>query len=137
MGSWNASAFGNDAAADWLAELMESNGWSMVDEAVSAVLGAGDEAIDEQSGAEAVAAAEVVAWVLGQPGADDDDSEGLEDWIGEQEFEPDAARARKAKRAVDRVFNEPSELREIWEDSGEFDDWRKALTDLKDRLGSA
>ena len=39
-----------------------------------------------------------------------------------------------AVRVVDRVFNEPSELLDTWKDSEDFADWRKALTDLKERL---
>jgi len=134
MGSWSTSASGNDAALDWLAELVESRGWAMVDEALSAVLGVGDDYLDEQTCQEAIAACEVVAWVLGQPGETDEDTDDLEEWIADQEMEPDTNRAKKAKRVLDRVFNEPSELREVWEESDDFEEWKKDLADLKDRL---
>ncbi|GAA5484034.1 DUF4259 domain-containing protein [Haloferula sargassicola] len=137
MGSWDTTAFANDTAADWLAELVESNGWEMIDEAFSSILAAGDDFIEAQQGEEGIAAAEVVAWINGQPGSTAEDTDALEQWIDEQEFESDTSRAKRARKVVDRIFNEPSELRDQWEDEGEFEEWRKELTSLKDRLAGS
>jgi len=134
MDAWEPGAFGNDSAREWLAELVESEGWGMIDEALGAVLAAGDETIELATAEEAVAAAEVVAWIEDHPGRDE--PEGLVDWIEEQEFEDAEGRLPRARRAVDRVFNEPCELLEQWRESGEFDAWRRRLAELKERLGT-
>ena len=137
MGSWDTTAFANDTAADWLAELVDSAGWEMIDEALSAVLATGDDFLEAQPGEEGLAAAEVVAWINGQPGNSAEDTDALEEWIDEQEFEADSSRARRARKVVDRIFNAPSELLEQWEEEGEFEEWRKELASLKDRLAGA
>ncbi|MEM9238192.1 MAG: DUF4259 domain-containing protein [Verrucomicrobiota bacterium] len=134
MDAWEAHAFGNDSANDWLAEVVESSDLSMIQEAFDSVLGAGDEMVDMQAGEEAVAAAEVVAWLSGHPGKNGDHADLIEGWLEDNELEFSDALAKKSKRVVDRVFNHPSELREAWEASDDFDDWKKELADLKDRL---
>ncbi len=134
MDAWDSSAFGNDSANDWLAELLETSDIGMVVAAFDTVLGTGDEVVDLQDGEEAVAAAEVVACMAGKPGKVGDVVERVESWMDEYELEIDGALASKARRAVDRVYNEPSELREGWEEDGGVDEWRNALADLKDRL---
>lgn len=134
MGSWDTTPFANDSAGDWLAELVEGGTIAMVDEAIDAVLGSGDEVIELTVGEEGIAAAEVTAWLYGRPGKSAEDTDALEGWVDEQEIDEEEDRLGRARKAVDRVFNEPSELLESWQESGEFEEWRKSLTDLKDRL---
>lgn len=134
MDAWEPGAFGNDTACDWLAELVETSDLAMIKDAFDTVLGAGDESVEMQAGEEAIAAADVVAWIYGRAGTADDSGDRIEEWINEYELEVSEALVKKARRVVDRVFNSPSELREAWEESDEFDSWREALTGLKDRL---
>lgn len=134
MDAWDTTPFANDSASEWLAELVESGTVAMVDEAMDAVLGCGDEVIEESTGEEGIAAAEVVAWLYGRPGKSAEDTDDLQDWVDDQELDDDDGRLKRARRTVDRVFNEPSELRDAWDESGDFEEWRKSLTDLKDRL---
>jgi Domain of unknown function (DUF4259) len=61
MGAWAASAFGNDTAMDWVAEL-ERSGAHAVTAALAAAVEA-DEYLEAPEAEEAVAAAEVVATV--------------------------------------------------------------------------
>jgi hypothetical protein len=133
MGAWDTTSFANDSASDWLAELVESGSIDMVDEAIDAVLGGEDE-LEASVAEEGIAAAEVTAWLYGRPSKGADDAEGLDNWIDDQELDDDDGRLRRARKVVDRVFNRPSELRETWEEAGEIEDWRKSLTELKDRL---
>lgn len=134
MDAWEPGSFGNDTASDWLGELLETPDLSMIGDAFDAVLSAGDETLESQSGEEGIAAADVVAWIYGRGGASDDTSDRIEDWINEHELEVSEALVKKARRVVDRVFNPPSELREAWEESDDFEEWRKALAALKERL---
>ncbi|MGE9271593.1 MAG: DUF4259 domain-containing protein [Verrucomicrobiales bacterium] len=134
MGAWDTTSFGNDTACDWLAELKESEGSIMIEEALDAVLAAGDEMIEASTAEEGIAAAEVVAWVNGQARPGDEAGDDLQDWIDDQDIEVDGSLQSLSLRVVDRVFNDPSELKEIWEESEDFAEWRKALADLKERL---
>lgn len=134
MDAWDTTAFANDSASDWLSELVESGSIEMVDEAIDAVLGGGGDGLEASVAEEGVAAAEVTAWLYGRPGKSAEDTDALETWIDEQELDEDEGRLKRARKLVDRVFNDPCELKDVWEESGEFEDWRKSLTQLKDRL---
>lgn len=134
MGAWDVTAFGNDSACDWLAELRESEGSAMIDEAIDAVLGSGDEYIEASVAEEGLAAAEVVAWIGGNPSKADEVGDELQDWIDDQDIDVETSLQRLALRVVDRVFNEPCELLDLWKESEDFSDWRKSLADLKERL---
>jgi hypothetical protein len=109
----------------------------MIDEAIDAVLGSGDEMIEASTGEEGLAAAEVVAWISGSPCKADEVGDDLLAWIDEQDIDVESGLLKLAVRVVDRVFNEPSELLDTWKESEDFSDWRTALTDLKDRLQSS
>lgn len=135
MDAWDSTSFGNDTASDWLSELVESSDLEMIRDAFDAVLSVGEEVLEVESGEEGVAAAEVVATMAGRPGKDQESTEQIENWVDENELEPTEGLLKKARRVVDRVLEEPSELREQWEESEEFEDWKKALKDLKTRLG--
>ncbi|WP_035601398.1 DUF4259 domain-containing protein [Haloferula sp. BvORR071] len=129
MGAWNATSFGNDAACDWLGDLEGYEDLSFVQEALQAVLSAGDDYIECDTACEAIAAAEVVAALRGYPassGADD-----INEWVGSNELEASDNLVRKALDALDRIQREPSELPELWEDDP---DWQAAMADLRKRL---
>jgi len=40
----------------------------------------------------------------------------------------------KARRALDRVLAGPSELMELWDESGESEAWQTAVRELKGRI---
>lgn len=134
MDSWDSSIYGNDAACDWIAELCESQGWSMIDDAFDAVLDVGDETLESTVAEEALAAADVVAWVHGHPSPGEEATEELTDWIEEQELDDDEQHLRRAREVTERVLADPSELRQLWEESGDFEAWEKAVSDLLNRL---
>lgn len=134
MDAWDAGAFGNDSATDWLAELVDTSDLGMIHEAFDEVLAAGDETVEIQIGEEAIGAAEVVAWLAGQPGKSGDHADLIEGWLDDNELEFTESLARKARKTIDRVFNRPSELREAWEESDDYDDWKTELASLKERL---
>ncbi|MGB1129775.1 MAG: DUF4259 domain-containing protein [Haloferula sp.] len=137
MGAWDTTAFGNDSACDWLAELKESEGSGLIDEAIDAVLGLEDDLIEAPTAEEGIAAAEVVAWIAGNPSKSDEAGDDLQDWIDDQDIDVESGLLELAVRVVDRVFNEPCELLDTWKESEDFAEWRKSLTDLKERLQPA
>ena len=51
-------------------------------------------------------------------------------------FKPRPDIADKARRALVLVLSDASELRELWEDSEHFDEWRASVDDLSARMAA-
>jgi hypothetical protein len=131
MGAWDATSFGNDCANDWAYDLEESNDLSHIDATLQKILDAGDEFIEAPDAEEAIAAAEVVAWLRGRPTPVDAYTEKIAEWVAAHPNLPLAAVTQKALTAIDRIQRQPSELPELWEGDA---DWTAAMTDLRNRL---
>ena len=135
MGAWGPGSFDNDAAADWAMECARSAGFTLVEATLDNLLAAEDDERDASDEEEAIAAAEVVARAAGNWGVRNAYSQALDDWIGTLGEQPGPALLAKARRAVQSIRGEPSELRELWSDSGDFAQWRGSLDGLLARLG--
>jgi predicted secreted protein len=48
---------------------------------------------------------------------------------------PPPALLKRALSAIDRILGDESDLRELWDESS-GDDWRKAMDDLRRRVGA-
>lgn len=131
MGAWDATSFGNDTANDWAYDLEECADLSYIEATLQQVLDAGDDYLDADIATEAIAAAEVLAWLRGRPTPVDAYTEKIADWVSAHPIEPPAVLIQKALLALDRVQQEPSELPELWEGDP---DWTAAIADLRSRL---
>ena len=136
MGAWSHESFGNDDACDWAADLQEGNDLEPVEAALDEVLAVGDDYLEAPPASEAIAAAEVVARLQGRFGVRDAYSEELDEWVARVALQPSPELIDKACRALDRILQEPSELLELWEDSGEPGEWREAVDELKSRVAT-
>ncbi|MET7281787.1 DUF4259 domain-containing protein [Kribbella sp. NPDC005582] len=132
MAAWDATVFGNDDAADWAGDLADAGEDQRVAEALERAAGtARGEYLEASEGAQALAAAEIVAAAAGAPTGVSPYNERALAWAsgraGLVELIP------VALRAIDRVVADDSELAELWE---EADDpaWLKAVDDLRARL---
>lgn len=134
MGAWSHESFGNDEACDWLADLREGNDLQPVEAAFDEVLTVGEGYLRARQAIEAVAAAEVLARLLGHVGVRDAYSELVDIWITQVRLEPSSELIAKARRALDRVLAAPSELMELWEEDAEPSDWRAAVENLRGRV---
>ncbi len=147
MSVWGPGPFDNDDAADWLSELEdereEETGAELLEDAVSEVAAPENVGyVEIPEGAMAVAAAELVALLLGKPGGDKDILDQETRASLSQEMERLDARRREqlvsqALTAVDRVLNdkENSELRQVLEgDEGMLSAWTSMMRDLHSRL---
>jgi hypothetical protein len=142
MGTWATGAFGNDFALDWAQDLQESKDLFFIEDTLNNVLSA-DSAhyLEAPFGAEGLAAIEVLARLYGKPckpGEQDEDSAEIDAWVAEVSKK---AKRRtdlidKSLRAIEHILSERSELRELWEDSDEYDNWRASVDDLKARIGA-
>lgn len=134
MGTWATHAFGNDYALDWAEDLHETKNMDAVEGALDQVLAHGDGELEAPFAAEALAAIEVIARLQGHAGWRDEDSAPVDRWLEQhpQKARPDLA--AKAHRVIECVLAEQSELRQLWEDSEHYADWRDAVEQLRGRV---
>lgn len=133
MGTWGEKTFENDATMDWVYELEEARDTSLIARTLGGVSGSSEVYLDASDCAMALAAAEVVAAGNGRPGPDLPDE--VRSWVGEHRIETDGEPSGLAVQAVARVKNGPgSELKDLWDESGDTSGWYGAVDDLRARL---
>ena len=134
MGAWSHDIFGNDDACDWAAMLLESNSIAFVDKTLDRVLEVDGQYLESPDAALGLAAAEVVASLLGHPGEKSAYTQKLDEWQASQAGKPSAQLIQKAQAAAARVIAEPCELMELWQDTDDFETWKATVLDLQSRL---
>ncbi|MGW6709121.1 DUF4259 domain-containing protein [Streptomyces sp. NPDC054956] len=134
MGTWDIGPFDNDTAADFsgfLDEAPEAEREGMVRDVLVRTVGTHD-FLDDYLGAKAVAAAALIAAQC--PGGEPVTTAYGPD-LPVPPFSPELREL--AARALDRVATEPSELLELWGESGDDGAWRATLTRLRTVLLTA
>ena len=129
MGAWSHGSFDNDDALDWVGELQDADGIEPISDAFEAVLSAEDylEAPEASMG---LAAAEVVAALLGKPAAQLPDE--VVAWVAGKK-PPKPTLVKKAHAVVKRILKD-SELKELWAESEDSDKWQQEGESLLRRL---
>jgi hypothetical protein len=130
MGAWGSGPFENDDACDWVYELEESHDLTACLSTLMSVRTTTDY-LELDGGAQAIAAAEVVAALSGR--ARSDLPEAVDAWISQHPIDPTADDLALAVAALDRVLAPDSEIRALWAESGD-EPWRSGVDDLRDRL---
>ena len=134
MGSWNTDPFGNDTACDWKYQLEETDDLSLIESTLQRIHDTGSEYLGAPDAEEAIAAADALARLKGHFYVRNPYTESLDQWIEKHPINPPAELVESAVKAMDRVLTEPSEILEFWQESEEFEDWKKHIEDLKGRL---
>lgn len=129
MGASGYSAFENDDAMDWLAELEDAEDTSVLVNAFDEISDVSEDYIEIPEASIAIAAAEVVAALLGRTAISL--PEEVMEWV-EGRGEMPSAVVNQARSAVNRILVD-SELQGVWEDSGSSD-WKACVEDLLRRL---
>lgn len=127
MGTWGSGPFENDAAMDWTADF-ESHGTAAVRSAIAAVRAIRDPDVDASSAAIAACAC-VAAALDGDVRAIPEESRATLVNVGPSLDSMNA----EAREALHQVMAK-SELRELWEESGELEDWLASSNALLTRL---
>ncbi len=127
MGAWGTGNFENDDALDLIAEV---EGPAVLEATFDALPPAGDGEIDATDACRVLAAAEIVAAMMGRPSADcpADLAPRLKKF-----GEPTGALIERARQAVSRVLFD-SELLDLWAESDSREEWNIVITDLIERL---
>jgi hypothetical protein len=136
MGAWSYESFGNDDACDWIAQLEDYDDLGFVESTLDVVLAVGDDYLEAPEACEAIAAAEVVARLQGRSGSKDSGSETVDAWVERVKLQPSPILIDKARRALDRILTEPSELLELWEEAEPSGEWQAAVKKLKARVNA-
>ena len=133
MGCWAIGSFGNDDAADWISDLTQQKDLSLVRESIAELL-AFDGYLDAPYATQALAAIEVVAAVLGRPTAAAQSQEELMSWVANTRASADPELVSQCLAAIDRISGPESELRELWEDTDDFQEWQADVAKLRSRV---
>jgi len=127
MGAWGTGHFENDDAMDLIAGVQ---GPGDLDRVLRAAAESEEASVDASVASEAMAAAEVVAAMMGRPSGDcPEELTKRLDALGA----PEPALVRLAQESVSRVLME-SELVDLWAESDETEGWNRSVTDLIARL---
>ncbi len=133
MGAWGVHSFQNDSASDWVYDLEDSDGFEFLEKTLLETIAQTDY-LEAPEGCYGVAAAETVACLLGHRPSNGLLNSTLKDWLGEQSEPPPPHLVELSLKALDRVESHPSELLELWEEGGNFEEWTASLVDLRRRL---
>jgi len=133
MGCWAIGSFGNDEAADWVAELTGQKDPGLVRETIAEVL-AIDGYLDAPYATRGLAAIEVVAIARGRPTSSAKAEEELMAWVASVKPSVDGELVTQAIAAVDRITGPESELRDLREETGDFNDWQMDVASLRAQL---
>lgn len=133
MGAWDAGSFGNDDAMDWLAEF-EEKPMDAIRTAIAVVIESDEnDYLDAPDCCIALAAVECVAAALGKPPKDFPDEAA--ETLAARPITPDLNLLKHARRTVEQILGKNSELKELWDESENPDEWYQVINDLKARLG--
>ena len=132
-GAWDIGPFDNDDALDWVYELESSSNLSAVQAALAAVANE-DSYIQAPTGSNAIAAAEVVAALLGKPHPRLPPE--VASWVDGRNLSDSSELVALAKQVIARVQHPTkSELAQLYSESEEFfEAWKSTLSDLEQRL---
>jgi hypothetical protein len=139
VGAWAEGAFDNDDAADWVLQFDgadQASGLRLIEDALKQAAETGaDRYLEIDAGARAVAAAELVTHIAGQPVRQTPCNEDVLRWAAQ--VSPDAlpSLADLARRGVARVAGPGSELAELWDEAGPS--WRTSMAELASKLQAA
>jgi hypothetical protein len=89
------------------------------------------EHLEDDSAAEAIAAVEVLAKMLGRGTQTDSYTEDIDEWIQANPQRPSGELLQKAKRTLARITAPGSELLGLWEEGGDATEWLTSVKQLE------
>lgn len=136
MGTWSHEPFGNDTANDWAYDLENKSDFSFVAQTIQKVLDVGADYLDSDIAVEAVGASEVIAKALGRGTQSDAYTDKVDAWLKSVSEAPSSDLLSKTQQALARILGPDSELRELWEESDDFEIWHSSIRALQTAIGS-
>lgn len=134
MGAWGTLNFENDTALDLVYEI-EEEGANRIKIAIEAVNSREEDSfLDSDLCSEALAAIEYIA--AAKDKVSEDFPEDAEEWLTPANKESLLAIRNlisNSKQAIDRIKHN-SELKDLWEETEDFEEWNKVLDGLVTRI---
>jgi hypothetical protein len=130
MGAWGVGTFENDDASDWVYQLEEAGDLDLVHVTLQAAADP-EGYLEAPTCCVALAAAEVVAALAGQPAPDL--PEEIRVWVREHRLRVPPELRTLSVKALDQVAAD-SELKDLWTESEERGAWVDRLQELRARL---
>ena len=135
MRTQEPGCFSNDQAREWVDELLESGDPGLIKDSIAAIVKTpDDDELDVTDCVRALAACEVIAAASDYP--PDDMPKKLGRWLQENPQTFTKKLIDAAMRSLERIRTD-SELKDIWEELDNRDEWIEVLDDLENRLESA
>lgn len=129
MGTWGHGNLENDTVLDWVEELLETQDVSLIAESIEMVLE--DHYLDADTASIALGAIEILAALQNRPGNEKYDDE-LQEWILQLKGQGKDLLVQ-AQKALIKIVTE-SELKELWEETEKFENWKQTVRDLEKRV---
>ncbi len=132
MGAWGSDSFENDDASDWLADFCDAPDKELILNALSTVAEMDAAAyLEAPECSVGIAAAEVVAAMKGAPSSSlPNDAKHCSSGLG---IKSDPSMVSLALKAIERIKTN-SELKELWDEAENPDEWHQAVANLEARL---
>jgi Domain of unknown function (DUF4259) len=134
VGAWGSGVFENDTACDFASTVAEGGGIPALTQALDRVLSSKGDYLEASDAAEGLAAAEIIARLIGHLGKETAYTASIDAWVKSARITASDELVEKAKLSILRILSEPSELLELWTDSDDFDDWKRSVEDVSARL---
>ena len=131
MGAWGINTFESDEASDWLDEFCDEPKEDLLFDTFAIVNNIGEDYLELTESSAALAAAEVVAALLGKPSATLTDE--AQECVRNFKLKPTDKLRAAAQKAIARVQTD-SELKELWDESDDAAQWQATVQDLAGRL---
>ena len=130
MGTWSTEPFGNDAACDWAARLIKTDDLSYIEATLRKALDCSESDLHTEHYESAVAAAEVLAKLLGYGRRTDPYPSNLDEWIRSHPATPSPTLLHIAHGTLERIHNDPS-LRSAWHKPASAKKWAQSLRNIQ------
>lgn len=138
MGRWGFGIFENDYACDFKYVVVDGGGLAAVEQALDRVVSSGDRYLEVSEADEALAAADIIARLLGAFGQQDAYTEDIDSWVKTSRVKVSPALVEKAQEAIRRILAEHFKIMaENDENTEDFADWKREVSALSDRLSAS
>jgi hypothetical protein len=134
MGAWGPGVFENDIACDFAAGIAVSGDLAFLERTLDRVLAVHGGYLEAPEANEALVAADIIARLKGSPGVRSSYTAAIEEWVEHQPMSPSEEVVEKARACIARILTEPSEILELWTESGELEAWKRAVEEVSERL---
>lgn len=132
MGAWGYRNFENDSALDWVYLLQKHDDHGFIIDALKLINSQNNAALVEPAPTNAIAAAEVIAAILGRPSEDCPAS--VKTWIEDKSPMPLPIVAQ-AIQAIQTIQLDSS-LKRLWRYQEDLEAWERVLRNLLSRLNN-